>query len=203
MVNSQLESWVEKKIQEGLSLNQIEQQLREQGWDEKSIQEAENMARQRLNTNQSAQPDRTTRETTREKSMDYTGIGSRMMAYVIDTVLQGFISGAIIVGLALLATFGLQTPDVLANVIIPIIFLGYFVFFEAKSGQTPGKKMLDMKVVNTDGSSIGYKESIVRNLLRIIDALIVFYMIGIAAVFITDKSQRIGDLAAGTVVVET
>ena len=80
--------------------------------------------------------------------------------------------------------------------------LGYFLFFEALwSGQTPGKRRQGLRVLRINGQPIGWLESSIRNILRAVDLLAGFYPVGIAVVFLSRNNQRIGDYAAGTVVI--
>jgi uncharacterized RDD family membrane protein YckC len=82
------------------------------------------------------------------------------------------------------------------------IYYGYFVFFEAAwSGQTPGKRLIGLRVIHTSGRPITTYEAILRNLVRVADQLPGIYAVGILTVFLTERSQRLGDLAADTVVV--
>lgn len=84
-----------------------------------------------------------------------------------------------------------------------VILNGYFALFETFwAGQTPGKRLLKLRVLREDGRPVTFWEATVRNLLRIFDFQpMPFYSIGLVAVFITPRDQRIGDLFAGTVVV--
>ena len=78
----------------------------------------------------------------------------------------------------------------------------YPVCFEVLySGQTPGKRALGLRVVNADGTPVSWSASLVRNLLRVADALPVLYVGGVVSILCTDKLQRLGDLAAGTLVI--
>lgn len=90
--------------------------------------------------------------------------------------------------------------------VIFLIFSGYFIFFEwLWNGQTPGKRLMKLRVIREDGRPITLWEAIARNLLRIFDALpggfIPIYSIGLITIFFNSRDQRIGDLFAGTVVV--
>ncbi len=79
--------------------------------------------------------------------------------------------------------------------------LAYFVVFEAMLGATLGKLATHLRVVReADGGPIGWRASIIRNLMRLIDGL-VLYLIGFIAVCLTRKRQRLGDLVANTMVV--
>jgi uncharacterized RDD family membrane protein YckC len=87
----------------------------------------------------------------------------------------------------------------------PFFFLGLFVFgvlavFEYLTGKTPGKMLLKTRVVMADGSPVGLVPALVRNGLRIIDA-IGLYLVGLIVLAIDGQNRRIGDLAAGTRVI--
>lgn len=87
-----------------------------------------------------------------------------------------------------------------------LIFSGYFILFEwLWNGQTPGKRLLKLRVIREDGRPITLWEAVARNILRIFDAVPGFalpvYSIGLISIFVSRRDQRIGDLFAGTVVV--
>lgn len=89
----------------------------------------------------------------------------------------------------------------------PFIFIGvllanfiYFTYFEGRDGQTPVKRFLGLKVVKKNNREIGYRESIVRNVLRGLDASSV-YLTGIGFIVASRNNQRLGDIAAGTTVI--
>ena len=91
-------------------------------------------------------------------------------------------------------------------IVLFLIFSGYFIFFEwIWSGQTPGKRLLKLRVIREDGRPVTLWEAIARNLLRIFDAVPGFvlpvYSIGLITIFMSARDQRIGDMFAGTVVV--
>ncbi|MFC1685875.1 RDD family protein [Nanoarchaeota archaeon] len=77
----------------------------------------------------------------------------------------------------------------------------YFFILEANLGQTFGKMLFRIKVLNEGGIEIGWRESIIRNLVRFIDVLPFFYLVGFISILVSRKKQRLGDLAAKTVVV--
>ncbi|MEM7147996.1 MAG: RDD family protein [Verrucomicrobiota bacterium] len=84
-----------------------------------------------------------------------------------------------------------------------IVYWFYFVFFEnGKHGATPGKRAMGLRVVQTSGTPITLTQAIIRNFIRAIDSL-PFYLIGLTACTSTRRFQRLGDLAANTVVVYT
>jgi uncharacterized RDD family membrane protein YckC len=81
-----------------------------------------------------------------------------------------------------------------------VIVIGYYVVLESSGGQTLGKKIMGLKVVALDGTLTKTKV-VVRTLLRIVDGLPFLYLVGIIAIVASKQKQRIGDMAAGTVVV--
>jgi uncharacterized RDD family membrane protein YckC len=91
-------------------------------------------------------------------------------------------------------------------IVLFLIFAGYFVFFEwFWNGQTPGKRLLKLRVIREDGRPVTFWEALARNLLRIFDNapgfIVPIYSVGLIAVFLSGRDQRIGDLFAGTVVI--
>lgn len=139
-------------------------------------------------------------------------IGNRFLACAIDHALQAFAIALVAVAFLIVADLsrleGLlaTAPKWVYAVMILVLFMifsGYFAFFEwAWSGQTPGKRWLKLRVIREDGRPITFWEATVRNLLRSFDMMpTIFYSVGLIAVFVTNRDQRIGDLVAGTVVV--
>ena len=122
-------------------------------------------------------------------------VGKRILAFFIDAI----VAGALAAAPALIAGI----PDAIVSGPATAIFLFYFIHLEAIYGQTVGKKITGIVVVTEGGDAIGYSASLIRTLLRVIDALPVFYIVGGIAIFLTERRQRIGDLAASTVVVRT
>ena len=95
-------------------------------------------------------------------------------------------------------------PWFLAVIVIAafLLFYGYFAGFEAFwHGQTPGKRLIGLRVLSVTGRPARIDEAILRNLLRVIDQLPGVYAIGIVTMLVSSRNQRLGDLAAGTVVV--
>jgi uncharacterized RDD family membrane protein YckC len=90
--------------------------------------------------------------------------------------------------------------------VVFLIFASYFIFFEwLWDGQTPGKRLMKLRVIRYDGRPITLWEAIARNLLRVCDALpgigIPLYSVGLIVIFLSGRDQRIGDIFAGTVVI--
>jgi uncharacterized RDD family membrane protein YckC len=144
---------------------------------------------------------------------EVAGIGSRFLAAIVDTLLILLLQAIVNIPLLLLAPLLLDTVldddsflliwlAALAGMVAFAFFWGYYIFFEVIwNGQSPGKRWVGLRVLRTDGTPITLVESIVRNLIRLIDFLPVYYGVGVVTMFINDKSRRLGDLAAGTLVV--
>ena len=83
------------------------------------------------------------------------------------------------------------------------VFFAYFVLCEAMTGQTLGKRLLTIRVVAEDGSPLSLRSAVVRNLLRPPPLMMpAAYLVGSIVLLVTPRWQRVGDLLAGTVVVE-
>jgi uncharacterized RDD family membrane protein YckC len=117
------------------------------------------------------------------------GIGSRFLAIVVDTLLQGvtyFIATVLLILAASLAPGALRLPPVLAGFLPAIlvfivfcIYWGYFAFFEiVLRGQTPGKRVAGIRVIKDTGRPVDALSAILRNLLRGIDFLPALYAVG-------------------------
>jgi uncharacterized RDD family membrane protein YckC len=141
-------------------------------------------------------------------------IGNRFLACAVDHFIQFlaiFLLLWLLVGISnvKLSEASQPLPRWALAVFILAYFLilsGYFVFFEwLWRGQTPGKRLLKLRVIREDGRPITFWEAAARNLLRIFDMMpaigVPFYSVGLIAVFISGRDQRVGDLFAGTVVV--
>lgn len=94
---------------------------------------------------------------------------------------------------------GLFGPSV-GTVIGTLAVIGYFAYFEGSRGQPIGKLVAGVAVVSTTGQPCGFRRSLVRNVVRIVDFLPFAYLLGIVVMSQSDRSQRLGDHAAGTVV---
>lgn len=92
----------------------------------------------------------------------------------------------------------LEGPALLA---FAAIVLAYYFVGEAAGGRTPGKQMVGLRVVRTDGTPAGPGPILVRTLLRLVDSLPALYLVGFVVMLATGRQQRLGDLAAQTHVV--
>ena len=127
------------------------------------------------------------------------GLSSRVAAALIDLTLQVL---AILALVALGALFG-DAGMVIASVGGFVVMLGYPVLAETfVAGQTLGKRALGLAVVRIDGSPVTFLGSTIRNVLRVVDILPGTYLVGAVAIFFSPRNQRVGDIAAGTLVVQ-
>lgn len=133
-------------------------------------------------------------------NLETAGLGSRILAYIVDLFIQSFGLGIIFVALIFSGVLGPESTN--PFMMIYLLFLGlYFILFEGKYGKTPGKMATNIRVVQGDGSDIGYVKSLVRNVLRIVDQF-GLYLLGMVIILLTEDSQRVGDLVANTIVVK-
>src|SRR5256885_16401056 len=135
---------------------------------------------------------------------DLAGAGNRGFAAVLDFAIVLVIVVAMLFALGLLA--GL-TSDAFASLGAVLIFsvaliAAYFVLLEwLWNGQTIGKRWFGLRVITEDGSPAPFTAVLVRNLMRAVDFLPALYGIGVFVIIVSPRSQRLGDLAAGTFVV--
>ena len=139
------------------------------------------------------------------------GIGSRFVALLLDHLIQFAVVVGVLVLLAMVdaatrnsVVRNLASKWFIAGVIFAffLLFWGYFSLFEAFwRGQTPGKRAMHLRVLKDAGRQITLFESLTRNLLRLIDYLPSLYLAGFITMLANKENKRLGDLAAGTVVV--
>lgn len=130
------------------------------------------------------------------------GVTRRGLAWALDQLFVGTAVLAILYPLRYLA-------PVLGGFGAAVQFLVYFavstlypICFEARDGQTPGKKALKVRVFSDRGTPVTLAEAVLRNLLRAVDALPFFYLLGGISASLSRDGRRLGDRAAGTLVVE-
>ena len=139
------------------------------------------------------------------------GIGSRVLAAVVDLVICGLcilVIGLVLFALGItqmLSRGELPAPWLMAALVFAQFALlwGYYVLFEGlMDGQTPGKRLRRIRVVREGGTSVTFGVSAVRNIVRIIDLQpVFFYLVGLVSILVTRRGRRLGDLVAGTIVV--
>ena len=122
----------------------------------------------------------------------------RSRAFVVDLALRGALALA---GFALLGKFG-KLGVGFGLILLFLLNWWYMVLFEVlNQGCTPGKRLLGLCVVHEDGTPVGWGASLLRNLLRFVDMLPLGYCCGLLASLASPRFQRLGDLAAGTLVI--
>jgi uncharacterized RDD family membrane protein YckC len=131
--------------------------------------------------------------------MEPIGVGRRAVAIIIDSILL-----MIVFWVIALMTGG-TTPEGFSLTGAPallsfLIGFAYFVVMEKTSGATLGKRAMGLKVVKEGGEPLDWQASIIRNILRIVDGFF-FYLVGAIVVWVSKKKQRLGDMAAHTLVV--
>jgi uncharacterized RDD family membrane protein YckC len=146
---------------------------------------------------------------------ELAGLGSRFLAIVIDLVIQVIVLLGLLLAVSLAAdrvsgfanAFRLNSTQVGAVVIaffvivVFVIFIGYFMIFEtAWNGQTPGKRLLGIRVVRDGGYPLDMGSAVLRNLIRVVELSFMYVPSAISAL-ISSQNKRLGDLAAGTIVV--
>ncbi len=145
--------------------------------------------------------------------LELAGLGNRILAGLIDQTICFLV--IIIMGLAAWGVFTLVSMSAMPShvkgiaygfIIMVMIFgsfvvnFGYHMFFEGTwQGQTPGKRVAQIRVIEQNGQPVTWPAVIIRNLVRVIDTGLI--LIGVLAIMIDNNERRFGDLAAGTVVV--
>ena len=126
------------------------------------------------------------------------GLMPRALAFGIDLLIRGAILLAAFIVLGLLGQFGAG----LGTILYFLVNWWYPVLFEVLyQGRTPGKKVMGLRVVHDDGTPVGWAASLTRNLLRAVDMLPFAYCVGAISSLSHPSFKRLGDLAAGTLVV--
>jgi uncharacterized RDD family membrane protein YckC len=129
---------------------------------------------------------------------------SRFFAWFID---QLCIQVALLALVTIMGFMGIFSPGIaIAFLVIGwfVISIGYGIFFEwSWRGQTIGKRLFRLRVVDVEGMRLQFNQIVVRNLLRFVDQLPVFYFVGGVTCWLNSKCQRLGDLAANTIVIRS
>lgn len=140
---------------------------------------------------------------------EVVGIGSRFLAALVDTTIIGLLLMATNAILILVVVGGFDELSSASSFLLAVLslisfafFWGYYIFFEMTwNGSSPGKRQVGIRVIRADGTPITLAESVIRNLVRLIDFLPGAYGLGLVTMFIDSKARRLGDLAANTLVV--
>lgn len=138
---------------------------------------------------------------------NYATLVQRFLAVLIDTIILAVVGVVIALGSGVLSFPFFDPLGVFfgtTQIIWFVLWIAYFTYFEATTGQSFGKQAMRIRVVDAkSGAAINAGRAIVRNILRIIDWLPVIYIIGLILIAATSRKQRLGDIVAGTIVVKT
>jgi uncharacterized membrane protein SpoIIM required for sporulation/uncharacterized RDD family membrane protein YckC len=138
--------------------------------------------------------------------LEIAGVGSRLLAAVIDTAILTGLTLAVVLFAVVLVDLGLMPTGRWMGLVLAgwsfLAWMGYHVFFEGfRRGRTPGKAWTGIRVVRDTGHPITIADAVTRNLLRLADFLPPPYLGGLLLMALHPLGKRLGDLAAGTVVI--
>lgn len=145
-----------------------------------------------------------------ELRLPLAGFGPRFLALIVDSLLQGIVFVLVVILAAVAAVLSAPADESGAMLVMLIVvlagvaltLLGYFVIFEVVwNGQTPGKRLTGIRVVKRGGLPLTFTDSMLRNLVRLVDYFPSYGLIGLVSYFATRNQQRLGDLVADTVVI--
>ncbi|KAF0865122.1 RDD family protein [Pseudomonas sp. LD120] len=126
------------------------------------------------------------------------GLLVRTLAFTLDLGIRGLVMGLLLIVLGFFGKIGIG----LGSILLFLISWWYMVLFEVlNQGRSPGKQLMGLRVVQDDGTPIGWSASLTRNLLRFVDMLPFGYFLGAISCLQHPTFKRLGDLAAGTLVI--
>lgn len=137
-----------------------------------------------------------------EFEFELASVGTRALAWLIDVIVMGLliVVAVVIIGLAS-AVVG-DFANALLFVIVFLLQWWYGTVLEwLWAGRTVGKRLVGLRAIDERGLRIGFVQAVVRNLVRVIDLLPGLYLVGGVSVLFDGRARRLGDIAAGTVVV--
>jgi uncharacterized RDD family membrane protein YckC len=158
--------------------------------------------------------DKLTIETPEQTALEFplAGVGSRCLALMLDFLIQIGVNLVLLIIYLIVQTqvqgmgswiseLGIWAQAILGLGLF-IVYFGYFAIFESIwNGQTPGKRVTHLRVIQESGRPILIWQAIVRNLMRVIDSLPFLYGVGLMTALLSKQNRRLGDFVAGTVVV--
>jgi uncharacterized RDD family membrane protein YckC len=146
-----------------------------------------------------------------EVALEIAGLGSRFVAQVCDWLIKWLLVLLVgLLGLVVLGLCGMTLGDKTAQSLLAAlgvgfayaVLLGFDIYYEVRhSGQTPGKRWAGIRVVRENGAAVDFRAACVRNLVGLADFLPGFYLLGALFVLLSGRGQRLGDMAAGTIVI--
>src|SRR5689334_14104449 len=133
-----------------------------------------------------------------ELELMLAGLGSRAVGGIVD----GIIQVVVIVATAVVVSDKGGVGEAIFAIVAFLMLFAYNVLFEVwGGGRTPGKHSAGLRVVRSSGASVGLGASALRTVIRLIDLLPGVYVVGSISILVTKRNQRLGDLAADTIVV--
>jgi uncharacterized RDD family membrane protein YckC len=127
---------------------------------------------------------------------------ARFFAWLIDLACIIVLMIAVTVPISLMMVVSVDIAAALRTILYFVVSVGYAMTLEwFWRGQTYGKRLMRLRVVDAEGMRLEFSQVAVRNLLRVVDALPAFYLVGGVASLLSRKCQRLGDIAANTVVI--
>ena len=138
-------------------------------------------------------------------SFDYqvAGLGTRAIAQILDLLIISIILAAVYFVALAISIVGSVTATLVALIGSFVVIFGYFWLSESLwSGQTIGKKAFRLRAVGDRGEPLTFAQAGIRNIVRVVDFLPYAYGVGLIVLFANGKGKRLGDLAAGTIVVK-
>lgn len=142
-----------------------------------------------------------------EFTFDLSGLASRVLALFVDILIQLIIIIILIIAASSYMYWNMSASNEHLGRIFFLVGLfifswGYFLLFELLwNGRSPGKKAMGCRVIRDGGMPVNFTSSLIRNFLRPIDYILSVLMIGFFIVFASPTYKRLGDLAAGTIVI--
>lgn len=129
---------------------------------------------------------------------------TRLLAWALDLACLSAVMSLLGLALDLLNLISLDLSRAVTVLAYFVLQIGYGLFCEwFWRGQTIGKRLLRLRVVDAYGLRLQFSQIVIRNLLRFVDMLPAFYLVGGLAALANARAQRLGDLAANTVVIRT
>ena len=130
-----------------------------------------------------------------DRTFEIASYGDRFLGFFIDNL--------VIIILVFFTFFiSVYVGELVTNILSITESFGYLIFLEGAKGQTIGKMIVHTKVIKEDGSKCDLSAAFIRNILRIIDFLPMYYLVGLIFMARSEKSQRLGDSVAKTIVVK-
>lgn len=136
---------------------------------------------------------------------DTASVGSRTVAELLDLAVQGFALFLVLFAVGLLAAAGVEVGQTLAVILtlllVFLIIVGYPIAFETLwGGRTLGKAAMGLRVVTVEGGPIRFRHAAIRGIFGLVELWIFFGSVAVIAILASRRNQRVGDLAAGTLV---